>query len=249
MSETNSLPELPNFVTILAEKFHGTSLANFLHSYENFIFSFLVSVAIVLFVYFSVRKFKFIPGRRQVFLEMVFGGLDDFTAGVLGKNSRKHLPFLGTLFIYIFVMNLIGLIPFLKSPTSSWSVTLALSLCVFAYVQYTALKDLGLFGYVDHLAGNPRGPMAWSLILPATMFVLHLLAELVRPLSLSLRLRTNIWGEDMMLAMMAGMGLKGLPLLFFMTLLALMSAIIQAVVFSLLAMVYLALVTKHEEAH
>jgi len=249
MNEAASLPELPNFITILAERFHGTAFANFLHNYENFIFSFLVSAAIVLTVYFSFRMFTFIPGRWQSFLEILFGGFDDFICGVLGKDGRKHLPFLGTLFIYVFVMNLIGLIPFLKSPTSSWSITLALALCVFVYVQYTALKELGFFGYIDHLAGNPRGPLAWSIIMPAIMFAMHLVAELVRPLSLSLRLRTNIWGEDMMLAMMSGMGLKGLPLLFFMTLLALMSAVIQAVVFSLLSMVYLALVTKHEEAH
>ena len=83
--------------------------------------------------------------------------------------------------------------------------------------------------------------------MPVMMFFLHLVGELVKPLSLSLRLRTNIWGEDMMLAMMTHMGLGGLPLLFFMTILSLMTAVIQAMVFSLLSMVYLALVTKHEE--
>jgi F0F1-type ATP synthase membrane subunit a len=78
------------------------------------------------------------------------------------------------------------------------------------------------------------------------MLFLHTVAELVRPISLSLRLRSNIWGDDMLLAILAGFGLKGLPLLLFNTLLALMAAAVQACVFCLLTTIYFALVLNHE---
>jgi F-type H+-transporting ATPase subunit a len=244
-----SLPELPNFIGLIAEKCQGSPFSQFLLHWENIIYSISISFFIIAAVYFGTRKLKVVPERYQNFLEAVFGGIDDFVCSVLGKNGRRYVPFLGTLFIYIIVMNLAGLVPFFKSPTASWSTTMALALCVFIYAQYTAFKELGFFGYFDHLMGSPRGGLAWSVILPATMLVIHMIAELVRPLSLSLRLRTNIWGEDLLLAMTASLGLKGLPLYFFMTLLSLMTAVVQAMVFGLLATVYLALVQKHEEAH
>lgn len=251
MSEeaSNSLPELPNFIALLAEKFHGTPFGNFLHHGENVLFSLLVIGFIMGILHYGFRKPTPIPGRLQNALEVVFGGIDDFVCGLLGPKGRQFTPFIGTLFIYILVMNIAGLIPFLKSPTSSWSTTLALALCVFVYVQYTALKELGFWGYLDHLMAQPRGAMAWSLIMPFMMLVMHLIAELVRPISLSLRLRTNIWGDDLLISVMTGFGLTGWPMLFVITSLAVLTAVVQAVVFTLLTTVYLALVMKHEEDH
>jgi len=246
---SGALPELPNIIKIIAARCGDTPMGHFLSAWENIIYSAAISLLIVAVTYFGTRKLELVPGRYQNFLEAIFGGIDDFVTSILGAKGRKYVPFVGTLFIYIIVMNLIGLVPFLKSPTSSWSTTLALALCVFVYAQYTAFKELGFFGYVDHLAGQPRGGLLWSIVLPVMMFAMHVIAELVRPLSLSLRLRTNIWGEDMLLAMMAAAGLKGLPMYFFMTALSLMTAVVQAMVFALLATVYLALVQKHEEAH
>jgi F0F1-type ATP synthase membrane subunit a len=89
--------------------------------------------------------------------------------------------------------------------------------------------------------------MAWTIIMPIFMFALHILGELIRPFSLSLRLRSNIWGDDMLLAMLAGFGLKGLPVLFLNTLFVILAATIQAVIFSLLTLIYFALVLVHEE--
>jgi F-type H+-transporting ATPase subunit a len=145
-------------------------------------------------------------------------------------------------------MNIMSLVPFMKSPTSSWSTTLALSLSVFVYLQYTALRQLGLLGYADHMFGRPRGMMAATLIMPVFMFFLHFIGELIRPISLSLRLRSNIWGDDMLLAVLAGFGLKGVPLFLFNMFLVLIAAIVQASVFMLLTTIYFALVLTHEEA-
>jgi F-type H+-transporting ATPase subunit a len=136
----------------------------------------------------------------------------------------------------------------MKSPTSSWSTTLALALCVFVYIQYAALKELGAVGYVDHMMGRPRGILAFSVFIPLIMFFLHIVSELVRPISLSLRLRSNIWGDDMLMAVLAGFGLAGVPLLLFNLFLIIIAGLVQALVFSLLTTIYFALVLAHEEA-
>ena len=240
--------ELPNLVTFLADKVGRTThLGEQIHLWENVIFSLIVVFIISLFVFLASRKQKMVPGRLQGAVEVVIGGLDDFVRGILGEKGRQYTPFIGTLFIYIIFMNLFGIIPFMKSPTSSWSTTLALALCVFIYVQYTAFKELGFLGYLDHMMGRPRGILAFSVFVPAMMFILHIVSELVRPISLSLRLRSNIWGDDMLLSVLAGFGLGGVPLLVFSTLLAILAATVQAVVFSLLTTIYFALVLTHEE--
>ena len=214
--------------------------------WENIAFSLLAVFIISLVAYLASRKAKLIPGRLQNACEVVVGGLDDFVCGILGHKGRKYTPFIGTLFIYIIFMNLMGLVPFMKSPTSSWSVTLGLAICVFIYVQYSAIRELGFLGYLDHMMGKPRGVLAFSVFIPLMMFFLHIVSELVRPISLSLRLRSNIWGDDMLLAVVSGFGVTGVPLLIFSTLLAILASVVQAVVFSLLTTIYFALVLTHE---
>ena len=240
--------ELPNFITILAGIFKDSPVAHFLSLWENVIFSFIIICGLSLTAYLVLRKASLIPGRMQNALEVSAGAIDDFICGILGPNGRKYTLFIGTLFIYILFMNLAGIIPFMKSPTSSWSTTLALALCVFAYVQYTALKEQGIKGYIDHMMGRPRGFLIFTAVIPVLLFFVHILSELVRPISLSLRLRSNVWGDDMLLAIIAGFGLKGLPLLFFNTLLVILAGLVQATVFCLLSTIYFALAVPHEEA-
>ncbi len=239
--------ELPNLVTFLAEKLEGTPLAHFLHIWENVIFSLIIVCIISLVAYLASRKSAMIPNRLQAFVEIVVGSLDDFVRGILGPRGSKYTPFIGTLFIYILSMNLFGLVPFMKSSTSSLSTTAALAACVFLYLQYTAVKEMGPLGYLDHLMGNPRGVIAFSVFIPILLFVIHIITEFVRPFSLTLRLGSNILAEDKLLAVSAGFGIGGVPLLLFSMFLMILSGLIQAVVFSLLSTVYFALVLPHEE--
>ncbi len=241
--------EFPNIVTLLADKFKDSDFSRYLYLWENVIFSVIVVLIISVTAYFASRKIKMVPGRLQNAAEVLVGGLDEFVCGILGDKGRKFLPFIGTLFIYILCMNLIGLIPFMKSSTANWSTTMALALCVFAYVQYTAFKELGVRGYLSHLSGNLKGGLAYSVILPLMMLVLHILTELIRPITLSLRLRSNVWGDDMLLTVLAGFGIKGIPLLLFSTVLTIIGAIVQAAVFCLLTTIYFALILNHEEEH
>lgn len=242
-------PELPNLVALLAHKLGSqTQLGGFLLRWENIIFSVFCALVIFSIAYAASRRMELVPlGRLQNAFESLIGPLDNFILGILGPGGRKYTPFIGTLFIYILLMNLLGLVPFMKSPTSNWSTTMGLALCVFFYVQYTGIRELGFLGYLDHMMGKPRGVLAFSVLIPLLMFFLHIVSELVRPLSLSLRLRGNIMGDDILLAVLAKMGLAGVPFLLFSTLLAIMASVIQAFVFTLLTTIYFSLVLAREE--
>jgi F-type H+-transporting ATPase subunit a len=240
-------PELPDFIGLLSEAFKNSRWAPFLLFWKNIIFSLIIAGIILVLAYLASRKNKMIPGKLQNAAEALVEIADEFVCGILGPKGKRYMPFIGTLFIYILFMNLSGLIPLFKSATASWSVTLALALCVFVYVQYTAIKELGFLGYLDHLAGKPRGALAFTIVIPLMMFCLHLISELIKPVSLSLRLRSNIWGDDVLLAVLGGFGLGGFPLLFFNTLMAVLTAVVQALVFSILTTIYFALVMPEEE--
>jgi F-type H+-transporting ATPase subunit a len=97
------------------------------------------------------------------------------------------------------------------------------------------------------MMGRPRGILAFSVFIPLMMFILHVVSELVRPISLSLRLRSNIWGDEMLLGVLCGFGVAGVPLMVFSAFLAILAAVVQAVVFSLLTTIYFALVLTHDE--
>jgi F-type H+-transporting ATPase subunit a len=192
---------------------------------------------------------------------MLVEGLYGFIAGIIGeRHAPRFVPFLGTLGIYIWCMNLFGLIPFMDSPTSSLNVTFALGLIVFLYAQYVGLRELGLVGYADHMLGQPRDLTGW-LIAPL-MLPIHLLGELAKPISLSCRLFGNIFGEDMLLVAFVSLGITslafthlpiGLPLQLPFLLLALLTSTLQAAVFMVLSTIYLLLMLPHDhhdgEAH
>ena len=116
---------------------------------------------------------------------------------ILGeKEGRRYFPFVGSLFFFIFCMNWAGIVPLMKSPTSSLMVTGALAVTVFLYVQYTALTRQGPKKYLYHMMGEPKDAVGYGvavLLLP-----LHIMEEFIKPLSLACRLYGNIFGEDLL---------------------------------------------------
>lgn len=251
-----SLKEVSNWVTLISEKWHGAPWADFLHRWENVVFAWSLALLLVALAFFGARRKSEVPGPFQNFLETVVEGLERFVLDILGERGKKHLPFIGTLFLYILFQNLAGLVPGLKSPTSSLNTTVALAVTVFFYVQWTGIRENGIIGYVDHLMGSPRDLVGW-VMLPLNL-PLHLLEELIKPLSLSLRLFGNILGEDSLIAAFVMLGIAsvsifhlpfGLPLQFPIMILATLLGTIQALVFSLLTTIYISLMLPHEEPH
>lgn len=246
-------PEIANFITLVNTIFRGEGLAGVLLHYQAVVYAWLVVGIIALVAYLSSRNRQLVPGFLQNLVEMVVEGLYNFFVGILGPQGKSFVPFLGTLFLYIFIMNIFGLIPGMFSSTSNLNVTLALAICVFVYVQYTGVRRNGLLGYLWHMAGSPRSVIEWVLV-PLNLPI-HIIGELARPVSLSLRLFGNITGEDVLIAVFVGLGIAslsflklpvGVPLHVPFIFLAILTSLIQALVFALLSTIYFSLMLPHE---
>lgn len=247
--------KFPNVLTFLIATAPDAGWAHFLHQYEPVIFSLFVGVLLCLVAFLASRNAKLIPGGLQNAAEFVVEKLYDFVVDILGpRHGPRFVPFLGTLFIYIFVMNAFGLILFMDSPTSNLNVTFALGLTVFIYVQWIGLRGLGPIGYVDHLLGQPRNLTGW--ILAPIMLPIHVLGELAKPISLSCRLFGNIFGEDMLMVAFATLGISmlgalhapfGVPMHAIFFPLALLTSALQALVFTVLSTIYFLLMLPHDD--
>ena len=240
--------ELPNLITVLEHFFPKSHFVHFLFSWENLAFSFLVLGFITFRSISAARKNEFLPKSTQNRWELVFEGLSEFVTGILGPKGMEHVPFLGTMFIYILLQNWLGLIPFMKSPTSAWSTTIALALITTVYVQWVGIKENGFINYLKHLAGNPIGILGITLI-PLMLVINFSIDFLAVPLSLSLRLFANVSSEDKLLYKFAELNAMyyWLPFLFqiFANVLVILFSFIQAFVFLLLSTVYISLVMPH----
>lgn len=244
--------EVPNLITLINSGFaeHYDNLI-----YAGFIALFMITVAVI-----TYRRRQMIPGKLQNFVELLLERLFNLFESILGKkNATRYAPFLGTLFLYIWIMNLAGLVPFFKSPTggpTAINTTAALAICVFLYVQYTGITRLGVWGYFHHLLGEPKDTVTW--ILAPINLPIHLVGEIAKPFSLALRLFGNITGEDILIGAFVTLGISflgifgspiGFPFHIPFILLALLTSTIQALVFTMLSTIYFSMVMPHEEHH
>ena len=242
---------LPNFVSL----FFGEQLKG-REAYLDPIFSAIIAVVMMVLLVNVASRRTDSPTRLQAAVEMIMGGLDNMVHGIIGPTGRRYTPYLGTLFIFIWLNNLSGLVPFFHASTSALNTTVALAICTFLYVQGIALKENGIGGYFFHLAGSPRSGVEWGIM--PLMFVLHVAGEFIKPMSLSLRLFGNVMGEDKLIAVFVVLGAGilaftglpiGIPIHVPIVFLALLTSTIQALVFTLLSMVYIALMLPHDEHH
>ena len=167
----------------------------------------------------------------QNLLEIIVGGVKQQIQEVGLQEPGKYLAFLGTLFIFIALSNLCTLLPFYEPPTGSLSTTAALAISVFVAVPVFGVVESGLAGYLRTYL-EPT----W-LMLP-----FNIISELTRTLALAVRLFGNIMSGAMIVAIL----LSITPLIFpiFMTLLGLLTGMVQAYIFSILATVYIAAATQ-----
>src|SRR3989338_10559386 len=252
------LKELANWITLVNERWHHVPFLNVLHQLENVVFSLTAAFFLIILSFFATRKKSLIPGPLQNVLELAVESFENLVTGIMGPRGRAYVPFIATLFIYILTQNFMGLVPGLKAPTSSLNTTVGLAICVFFYVQGIGIKQNGIFGYIHHLMGSPHDIVGWIMV--PLNFPLHILQELIKPMSLSLRLFGNILGEDSLIAAFVGLGILslsfihspiGLPLQFPFFLLSMLLGTIQALVFSLLSTIYISLMlpsSAHETA-
>ncbi len=213
-------------------------LEHFAHEFTFVTHAWLVMLILILSSLIFAGGVQLLPKKGQNFLEVVIEGLEDFMVEITGPEGRFFFPFVATLFLFILVSNLLGLVPGFNSPTANLNTTLALALCTFIYTHIIGVKFHGM-KYIKHFLG----PVWW---LAPLMLPIELIGHLARVMSLSVRLFGNIFGKEMVLSilfMLAGLYLAPLPVLF----LGLLVSFIQALVFMLLSIMYF--VGSMEEAH
>ena len=186
------------------------------------------------------------PGRLQVLLEDFVGVFNTLLTDFVGPKGLVYLPIVGALFLLIWISNLAGLVPGFMAPTSNLNVTVGCALTVWVFYHVEGIREQGVVAYFKHFAVPPGAPVA----LAPLMLPIELIGHLARVMSLSLRLFGNIFGEELVIIILAGLVPFIVPLP--MMLLGLLTGTLQALIFVILTMVYLggAVAVEHEdEAH
>ncbi|GAA7249056.1 F0F1 ATP synthase subunit A [Helicobacter pylori] len=187
------------------------------------------------------HKMQMVPMGLQNVYESIISAILSVAKDIIGEElARKYFPLAGTIALYVFFSNMIGIVPGFESPTASWSFTLVLALIVFFYYHFEGIRAQGFFKYFAHFAG----PVKW---LAPFMFPIEIISHFSRIVSLSFRLFGNIKGDDMFLLIMLLLVPWAVPVAPFMVLFFM--GILQAFVFMILTYVYLAGAVLTDEGH
>ena len=192
---------------------------------------------------YAGKRIQTVPSGFQNFAEWAIESLYNFFEGIMGSRAcRQHFPLIATLFIYILICNYSGLlpasghIPGLAAPTGSINCTMAMAIIVFVTMFAVGIKEHHGLGYFKHYFKHF-----------AFLFPLMILEDLVKPVSLTLRLYGNIFGEHTVTQSFFDLIPIGLPVV--MQALSVLMGLIQALVFSLLASIYIKEAMPEEEEH
>ncbi len=223
----------------------------------------LLAMGVILLVALVARlSLKLVPGRAQNLTEWLVDTVEDQGRSVFGENAMRYMPFYVTVFLFILTSNLMGLIPGFMSPTASYHTNFAMAISVALLTQWAGIRTLGLRGYLKHFM-PPDAPwwLKWPLL--SWMWpVIELMSQFIRPISLTMRLFGNIFAKEMLLLMLAFLSvtfwgspssiakvLTVFPLVLrpAIIILGTLISIIQAAVFTILSMVYVAMAVAHHE--
>lgn len=213
-------------------------------------FALIIGLAVIARGKYQNRDEALIPESRlsiRNFLETIFDSVYGMMEGLLGeKKTRMFFPLIGTLALYIFVSNIMGLVPGLAPATSNLNTTIGPAIVVFLVYNGAGIAEHGLIAHLKHFLG----PVA---LLAPLMLIIELISHIARPISLGVRLGGNMTGDHMVLGVFAGIAESvfgsGVPFLFPLPFLflGLLVCIIQTLVFCLLSTVYIALATAHDD--
>lgn len=187
----------------------------------------LIMAVLGLFAWFVSRRLSTEPGPLQTALEGMITGIEDAVSSVAPQQAQQLMPFIGTLWIFLVIANLSGLIPGVHAPTRDLSATAGLAILVFLSVHWFGIRTQGLKRYLRHyLTPSP-------ILLP-----FHLISEVTRTVALAVRLFGNMMSLEMaalLILLVAGF-LAPVPIL----MLHIVEALVQAYIFGMLALIYVA---------
>jgi len=221
-----------------------TFLGSINHSHAFIFVShvFLSAIIALTIAKMATKSLKVVPVGTQNIMEAYLQGVVAMGRDVIGEaNAKRYLPLVATIGIFVFVSNVIGIIPGFESPSSNINMTLTLAIIVFIYYNFEGIRKNGIVHYFAHFAG----PVKW---LAPLMFPIEIISHISRIISLSFRLFGNIKGDDLFLWVLLMLAPWIVPLPAF--LLLSFSAILQTFIFMILTYVYLAgAILLEEESH
>jgi len=176
------------------------------------------------------------PGKLQQVFELIYEFIVSTINEVGVNHGERFIYYVGTIFIFILSMNLIGIIPGLEAPTNYIPVTVGLAVVTFIYYNIMGFKDLGI-GYLKQF----MGPVAW---LAPLMIPIEIISHFVRPLSLSVRLYGNMYAGEQVTGVFLTLTFLLIPIIFM--LLHVFVAVVQTYVFTLLTTIYVGQATSQE---
>ena len=183
------------------------------------------------------------PGPVQILLEDVVGGLIGIMTEYMGPKGVRYLPLIGTVGLFIFTANMIGKVPGMMSPTANINVTLGCAITVWVFYHLMGVKEQGIGSYLKHFAVMPGAPIA---IAPLVL-IIEVISHVSRVMSLSLRLFGNIFGEEMVVVIIASIVPFVAPLP--MMVLGVVTGTLQAFIFVMLTIIYLAAAVHTDHEH
>jgi len=244
-------PIVPHTVINLgAEEHHAATLFDFYPSITgSIIMSWIVMAVIVIPLTLVARRLKEVPGKVQNALEFAIEGLSSFAMGIGGPGAKPFITFFLACFLFVVVSNWSGLIPGVgrvhqfRAPTSDVNVTVGLALVAFVYFHYQGVRALGIGGYLGKFFTLKGGPIG------AFVGFVEFFLELVKPVTLAMRLFGNIYGGELALTVMTTITIAFIPVALYG--LELFVGLMQGIIFSVLVLVFtmLAMEGHHEEGH
>jgi F-type H+-transporting ATPase subunit a len=207
------------------------------HIGEHVTYTWFVMLLLIALAFVVSRGIKMVPSGWQNLMESVVGGIENLITETMGPKGKTYFPLIATFALFILVSNLVALVPGFYPPTANLNTNAALALTVFAMTHIIGVKEHGI-SYLKHF----MGPI---LALAPLIFIIEIIGHLARPLSLSLRLFGNMYGHEIVLMIFFALVPLFLPIP--MMMMGILVAFIQAFVFTLLAMIYIA--GALEEAH
>ena len=216
--------------------FEMIGLGHFAHENPHVLYAWVVIALIVGVGALAAKGVSMIPTKAQNVSELIVSGMEEFMVDITGEEGRWLFPLAGTVFLYVFIGNLIGLVPGFFPPTANLNTTASIALVVFTFTHVIGIKYHGA-KYIKHFLG----PVWWMSPL---IFVIEVIGHFARILSLSFRLFGNMMGHEIVLAILFGLAgafFAPLPIMA----LGIFVAFVQAFVFFLLSVIYFSGAMEH----
>jgi F-type H+-transporting ATPase subunit a len=205
-----------------------------------------------LIMFIGSRLLRTRPGAYQVIVEEIYGFGRNSLAGQMGEEGKKFFPYTLTLFIFLLVLNLLGLIPNSYPVTASITFTLGLALLTFIITQYVGVRRNGVGGYVK--AFVPPG-LPLKIVFVPFMFFIEWISELSKPLTLAMRLYANILAGHLLIFIFLSfilyfgtyMAVISVPMALVLYAFEVFVAVLQAYIFAILTQVYIEIALYRQE--